>query len=203
MDFYGNINLLDNQMQKMVMQTETSFPDSPKVGRIVFVNKRVFICVEIVTGLPTWVPLTNEINTYIHTQQSASATWTVVHNLNTSTPLVQVYDSSTQTTIVPDEITITDNNVVSLSFGVTPFAGRCVVMYGDVTGGSKTAVAYTHYQTNLSSTWVISHALGYYPVVRVFLNTGEEIQPLTVKHDSLFQTTITFTMGYVGTARLV
>lgn len=201
MDFYGDINLLDNEMQKMVMQTETTFPEVPTVGRIIFVNKRVYICVELISGLPTWVPLTNEINTYLHNQSTASATWSIAHNLKTATPLVQIYDSN-QKMIIPDEVTIVDNNNVTVTLG-TSDVGRAVIMFGDLSGGEKNTFSYTHTQTNTSATWVVTHNLGYYPVVRVFLNTGEEIQPTSIVHDSLMQTTITFSSTRVGTARFV
>ena len=68
MDVHGHINLLNNEMQQFVMQTEVDFPTSPTVGRLIFRQKRVYICVEIATGVPVWVPLTNEIDTYLHDQ---------------------------------------------------------------------------------------------------------------------------------------
>lgn len=200
MDFHGNINLLDNEMQQMVLQAELNFPEIPKVGRIVFKDKRVFICVELLSGVPAWVPLTNEIDSYVHVQPSTSATWTITHNLGTTTPLVQVFDAATQKMVIPEDIEVIDNNTVSVTFG-TVMSGRAIVMFGSITGSEKQQFAYTHYQTNLSNTWVIPHNLGYYPIVRAFIG-NEEVQPLSVIHDSIFQTTITFSSVQVGVAKL-
>ena len=200
MKFHGNIDLLNNEMQQMVMQAETNFPDSPTAGRVIFKDKRVYICAEITGGLPVWVPLTNEIDSHMHNQDSSSDTWTVTHNLNTMSPLVQIYDS-THKMVIPDEITVVDNNSVSVTFG-TAVIGRAIVMYGDITGGSKSQFAYTHTQTNLSAAWVVNHNLGYNPIVRVFIGT-EEIQPLSIIHDDIGTTTITFSETKTGTARFI
>lgn len=201
MKFYGDINLLDNEMQAMVLQMETNFPTVPVVGRIVFKNKRVYICAELPGGIPAWVPLTNEIDTYIHTQSTASTTWTITHNMKTGTPLVQAYDTNQQL-IIPDTITIVDNNTVTLTVA-SAVAGRAIVMYGSITGGtSNETPSYEHYQTTPATTWVIPHGMGYYPIVRVFVG-GTEIQPLSIIHDSAFQTTITFSSVTAGYAKLV
>jgi len=201
MEIFGNLDFTNNFAQRMAFEMETSFPTTPVIGRICFVRKRLYICVEIVSGSPAWIPLTNEINTYLHNQTTASATWSIAHNLNTTTPLVQIYDTN-QNMVTPSEVTIVDNNNITVTIG-TSIVGRAVVMFGNISGLQTSPYAYTHTQTSLSATWVIPHNLGYYPVVRVFLNTGAEIQPLTTVHNSLFQVTITFSMPYVGTARLV
>lgn len=200
MKFHGHIDLQENEMQQMVMRTEVSWPETPIVGRMIFKDKRVYICAEIVTGVPSWIPLTNEIDTHLHNQIGSSDTWTITHNLNTTSPLVQLYDELNKM-ILPNEVEVIDNNTVVVTLG-TAITGRAIVMYGDITGAEKSQFAYTHVQTSTSTTWVIPHNLGYYPIVRVFIGT-EEVQPQTVVHDSLFQTTITFSSTQVGTARLV
>lgn len=200
MKFYGNIDLTDNEMQQMVLATEVNFPDVPKVGRIVFKDKRVYICLEIIAGVPAWVPLTNELDTFIHTQVSASDTWTVSHNLATTTPLVQVYDEN-YNQFIPDSIEIVDNNEAIITLG-TAIAGRAVVMMGSVEGAAKSEFSYEHIQSVTNTVWVIPHGLGYYPIVRVF-DGNEELQPQSVVHDSIFQTTVTFSTTRTGTARLV
>lgn len=197
MKFYGDATL--QLGSAIVASQESTLPESPTVGRIVFVNKRVWIAVELVGGVPTWVPLTNEISTYVHNQLTTSAVWTVTHNLNTTTPLVQVYDDQYKL-FIPNEVTPLSNNQVQITLDAAT-AGRAVVMFGDSTTGlSKSAVAYTHTQTTLSSTWVVTHGLGYYPIVRVFVGS-QEIQPASIVHDSIFQTTITFSEGKTGYAR--
>lgn len=196
MKSYGDVKF--QTASAPVLNMEGTFPSVPTVGRVVFVNKRVWICAEIVSGQPVWVPLTNTIDTYVHTQSSTSTSWTVIHNLNTITPLVQIYDT-THSMVLPDLVTIVDNNTVTVSFGGA-LAGKAVVMYGDISGAAKGTFAYEHTQTSLASTWVVTHDLGYYPVVRVFVGTSE-IQPVSIVHNSIYQTTLTFSQGYVGVAR--
>lgn len=201
MDFYGNINLNNNEMQKMVMQVETNFPDTPVAGRVVFKDKRLYICVEIASGLPVWVPMTREIDTHVHVEDVAASTWTITHNLKTNTPLVQVYEASSGNLVIPDDITVVDINTVSVTF-TSDLAGRAVAMGGSVTGTEKPTVAYEHLQTSASTSWVVTHGLGYEPIVRVFVG-NQEVQPATIVHDTLNQTTITFSSPLAGFARFI
>lgn len=200
MKHYGDIDLNNNELQRMVLGIDLAFPANPKMGHVVFKDKRVFIAVELVSGTPTWVPLTNEIDTYIHVQSGGLVTWTITHNLNTTIPLVQIYDADHKL-VIPDNVSIIGNNTVEITF-ITPQSGRAVIFHGSINGAPKQDVAYTHYQASSSVSWVIPHELGYYPAVRVFIG-NEEILPDSIVHDTLFQTTITFTQGYVGYARLV
>lgn len=201
MKFHGDIDLNDNEMQQMVMQLETNFPINPIAGRMVFKGSRLYICLEVVNGLPTWVPLTSEINTFTHAESPASASWTITHNLQTNTPLVQVYEAGTGHQVIPDELTVLDTNTVTVTFN-TPVEGRATVMHGNITGAESPAIAYEHYQTNTSDTWVIPHGLGYEPIVRVFVGSNE-VQPDTIVHDSLIQVTITFSTTQTGYVRLI
>jgi hypothetical protein len=202
MKFHGNIDLNNNELQKVVMQTETDFPASPPVGRLVFRQKRLFIAAELDgSSAPIWVPLTNTINTYVHRQESSSATWTVTHNLNTSTPLVMIYDDVSNQVIIPDQITPTDNNTITVTLGVAT-TGRCVLMSGELTGAGQPAYSYVYTQTSSSSTWVINHALGYNPIVRAFAG-NTEITPTNITHNTINQVTLTFAIPYVGVARLI
>lgn len=208
MDFHGNINLRNNEMQRMVLQVETVFPETPVVGRLVFKNKRVYICVELIGGVPAWVPLTNFVDTYIYDQVGTSATWTVVHNLNTTNPLIQVYDDDLQLTI-PEMVTPIDNNTIEITFG-TAIAGRAIAMKGmqaddDLYGGTilPEPSAYKFTQSSALGTWVVRHKLGYYPIVTVFDENDVEIIPSNIVNDDIFQTTITFSSAVTGYARFV
>lgn len=201
MKSYGHINFNENQIQKVAVGMETNFPLNPSPGRLVFKDKRLYICVEIVSGIPSWIPLTNQLDTYIHLQQSASATWNIQHNLGATTPLVQVYDSTTNSLFIPDNVTIVDSNNLTI-YLASPITGRAIIMHGDVLGAPLPQFNYTHTQTNPSTTWVVQHNLGYYPIIRVFVN-NEEILPLSIVHDSVNQATITFSQPYVGTAKCI
>lgn len=56
-----------------------------------------------------------------HTQGSTNTTWTITHNLNTDAPCVDVWVdiSGTDTKIIPDTVTATSANVVTLTFTTT------------------------------------------------------------------------------------
>jgi len=198
MKHYGDVAM--QASSALIMQAEASFPETATAGRVIFVDKRVWIAAELVTGSPVWVPLTNEISSHVHVQDSASTTWTITHNLNTTTPLVQIYDANYKM-IIPDEITPTSNNVCTVTLG-TAITGRATVMFGDVTGATKSPYAFEYTQTTLANPWVVEHGLGYFPIVRVFVG-GEEILPASIIHDSIYQTTITFSELKTGIVRFV
>jgi len=206
MDFHGNINLNNNEMQKMVMETEANFPSTAKIGRIVFHEGIVYVCAALDGNSdPVWVPLTRRIDSYVHVQDVAAGTWNVVHNLNTTNPLVQVWDAN-NTLLIPDDVEIVDNNSATITHA-NPINGRAIFMVGqlDWSGGvlQPEIVTYNHTQAVASDTWVVIHGLGYYPLVRAYDQTGNEINPQSVTHDSLTQTTITFSSAISGSCRFV
>lgn len=199
MKFYGHSNLQQNEPQNAVLTTVTSFPTTPVVGQIAFVNSIVYICVTA-GALPVWVPLTREITAYTHVQSTPSSSWTVQHDLNTSSVNVQIYDVNGKV-IIPDEITSITTTSLTVDFS-TGVAGRAVCVAGSLEGNPKPAYAYTFYQDSASTTWTIDHNLGYYPIVRIFIGTNE-VQPQSISHPTANQTVVTFSTPEVGYARLV
>jgi hypothetical protein len=202
MKFYGNINLRDNEMQKMVLQTETDFPLDPIVGRVIFRNKRVWSCIENIT--PTWVPLGGQVDTYVHVQDQTDTVWSVEHNLDAAVPVVQIYDDNGNM-IIPEDVEIIDENnvVVTLNEGHT---GIAVVMFGNTDKYMNMLYprwSYEHTQSTPSTAWVIRHNLGYAPIVRVFTEDDEEILPKSITVDDIFQVTIRFENVTSGRARLI
>ena len=200
MKFYGHANLQQNELQNAVLPIETAFPVNPKVGQLAFVNSTVYICVGLGGGLPVWVPMTREITAFTYTQSEPAVSWAVPHNLNTTSINAQVFDGLGRT-IIPDEIEIVDPNNISISFGAA-FAGKVVVLTGHFDGNVKPTYSYTHFQETSSTTWTIDHNLGYNPIVRVFIGNNE-VQPLSVVHNTTNQTTLTFSTPQVGVARLI
>lgn len=130
MDFYGNINMKQNAMQQMVAQAESNFPVTPIVGRVVFNNQKLYMCVAINGGIPVWLPLTNKIDTYVHTEAAVATTWTIIHNLNTTIPLLQVYDAAGEM-LIPDSVAPISNNKMLVTFN-TAIAGTAVVLFGNL-----------------------------------------------------------------------
>lgn len=199
MKFYGHANMQQNEIQNAVLNTLTSFPNTPKVGQLAFVNSIVFICV-IAGVLPVWVPLTREITAYTHTQNTDNVTWTVVHNLNTTSVNLQIYDQ-TSNVVIPSSIETTGPNTATVTFN-TAAQGRAIVVSGHFDGATKPTYAFTFYQSASLTTWTINHNLGYNPIVRIFIGTSE-VQPLTITHPTTNQTVVTFSTPQVGYARLL
>ena len=213
MKIHGNLDFQNvNEIQRAKMEVETSLISSPEVGRLAFVDSKVYICIEATT--PIWVPMTNVITSYIHTQDTSSETWNVAHNLNTGTPIVMVYDDQPDY-IIPADIEPTDNNNLTISFSTgNGTAGKAIVSTGGesnffgVTSADSDLLAgdqqtFLHTQTSGSSSWVVQHGLGYYPIVRVFTAANVEILPAEVIHNSKFTTTINFSSNQTGRARFV
>lgn len=199
MKFYGHANLQQNELQNAALSTLTDFPAAAVVGQLAFVNSIVFICVTA-GSLPVWVPLTREITAYTHIQASAIGEWNITHNLNTTSVNVQVYDNLNRV-VIPDDINVSSPTNVIISFN-TAAAGRAVLISGHFDGNVKPTYAYTHYQSTASSSWVIMHNLGYFPIVRIFIGS-QEVQPQAITHDSTDQVTVTFSSPQVGYARLI
>lgn len=198
---YGHLNLQDNELQQAVLQVEANFPAVPTVGRLVFKDLVLYICIEINSGTPVWIPLTNEIDSYEHIQSGSSNQWLVNHNLNTTLPSVQVYGPENKV-IHPGEISIVDNNNVSISFG-QPTTGRAIVLSGNKHGSQRSQTASFEYtQTTPSAAWVVQHNLGYIPIVRIFVG-NQEIFPKSITYSDNFQLTVLFDQAYVGNARLI
>ena len=149
MDFYGEINLRQNAMQQMVVQTETNFPETPVVGRVVFKDAKLYMCVAINNLIPVWLPLTNKIDTYVHSEAVASTTWTVNHGMNTTIPLIQVYDEEGEM-LIPESATPLDNNNMTITFNVA-VAGTAIVLFGNLITQSGVGLLEPNYTFILSN----------------------------------------------------
>lgn len=200
MKFFGTANLQQNELQNAVLPIDTTFPNSPKVGQIAFVNSIVYICVSLSGNLPVWVPLTREITAFTFNQSSADTGWNVFHGLNTTSVQVQVYDAN-GSTVIPDEITVVDPNNVYIGF-TNAMIGKAVILTGHFDGNVKPTYAYTFYQSTASTTWTINHNLGYEPITRVFIG-NQEVQPLSITHVNGNQMIVSFSTAQVGYARLI
>lgn len=131
MDFHGDINLQHNKLKKSVFQQESRFPDSPIVGRVLFKNQKLYMCVAInANSTPIWVPLTNKIDTYIHTQVATQTTWNVVHKLHTTIPIVQIYDTS-GSMLIPDNVEIINNDEIRITLS-GQIGGTAVIMFSNI-----------------------------------------------------------------------
>ena len=111
------------------------------------------------------------------TQSVAAATWTFTHNLNTRTPLVQVYDTS-YNQIVPQFVSSSNANTILITFGIAT-AGYAVASTGGtiIVTGSNVILN----QTTPATTWSFQHNLNYqYPVFQIYGSSDEVIIPQTI-----------------------
>lgn len=199
MKVLGNMDLVQNLIQNPVLESVANFPANPKAGQIIFKEKRVLLCVELDSGIPIWAPLTNELNTHIHNQSLASTTWTINHSLETASAFVQILNGSNQH-IVPDDISQIYNQTI-ITFTEAQ-AGKAILMLGSTEGHPRANIAYEQTFSESSTTWVVTHGLGYNPIIRVFIGNAE-VQPLSVSHDTVNQTTVTFTNPQTGKVRCI
>ncbi len=177
----------------------TDFPSDPTAGEIVLKDKKLYICVEVLDGLPFWVSLVNELALYRYDQIIPALEWTIDHNMNTNIVNVQVYDSN-GLWILPDSINCSQTNRTTVSFSM-PMSGIVLITAGESVGLPKTNYSHTSTYTN-STTWVVQHNLGYNPVVTAVVD-NYVVQPLSIVHDSLMQVTITFSTPQTGLVRCV
>ena len=200
MKFYGDALLQQNYLKEAVIPLDENFPVSPRIGQLVFSKKILYICVDIVSGLPYWVPLTQTITSYTHYQGSAASTWSITHNLNTPSISVTVYDTLNRVSI-PSDVTVVDANNVTVEFG-SPFTGSAVIISGFPDGLVAQSYAFEFYQSTPSDTWVVNHGLGRYPIVRVFIG-NQEVQPASVTFTSINTVTLTISSPQVGQVKLL
>jgi hypothetical protein len=104
-------------------------------------------------------------STVTHTQLTASTTWSFTHNLNTQTPLLQVYNLGYEQ-IIPNEIVSINSFTSEIRFDYSQ-SGYAVAS----TGGGLTITGSTPrlVQTVAATTWSFAHNLGtQFPGFEVF-----------------------------------
>lgn len=199
MDVHGDLNLRGNALSNFYIKPDTEFPANPQPGQMVFRRKKLYICAEIKVGLPVWLPLTQELEAYIHQQNAPLQAWTISHNLNCATPFVQVYDE-TGRMVVPDYIDGSTKNQVVISFS-TAQAGTAIIQMGSTSGAPKENYVFSAEYVDLN-TWVVNHGLGYYPDVTVYVG-NEQVSPDSITHNSTMQATISFSVPTTGYVRCI
>jgi len=148
MKINGHLDLQSNELQNIAIDNRVGVTDintiSGVAGQLVFLVdiQKLFLCQQ--TSPTIWLNLSSEI-TFVHTQSTASTTWTISHGLNSLDAIVQVYDS-TGAVIIPNEIKIVDANTITVSF-TTAIAGKAVIAASNGTavggGGVSTLDALT------------------------------------------------------------
>lgn len=77
---------------------------------------------------------------YVHSQSLSSATWSIQHNLNTLTPLVNVYDSN-YFQVIPTEIVSISTNIIEVRFELSA-SGYAIVSKGS--GVTQTTISASY-----------------------------------------------------------
>jgi hypothetical protein len=132
----------------------------------------------------------------LFTQSSPSATWTFNHLLNYRYPNVTVYNASNEV-IVPQSITATDVNTLTLTFG-SAVAGYAIANIGSPT--TVTGRTARQYFTT-ANTWSFDHALGdKYVMVQAFDDSFEMVIPTSIILSTTASATILFDSASSGYA---
>lgn len=76
------------------------------------------------------MPLIKFNGVYRHTQSVASTTWSITHNLDTPSPVVDVWilqgSPAVYTKVIPQNVSYPDNNSVTITFS-TAQTGRAII----------------------------------------------------------------------------
>lgn len=148
---YGNLEMLGNSVLDFNIDPVSEWPTAPKLGRVINYNNRLYLCVATMgtDGLPSWIPLTVGIGTYVQNQSVPASSWVVNHGLNYRNPMVQVYDDQNDV-VLPDQIESLDENSLVIHFSL-PVSGRAVVI-SPVDAEFTSPVADSNYGTELPAT---------------------------------------------------
>lgn len=195
---YGNLKIMG--FLEGAFKPLDAYPENPKVGTVAFIHKRFMICGEIDNQTPYWIPLTNEVDTHIHSQSTPSDTWDIPHKLNFSTPIIQCYDENNRV-VNPNEVAPIDQDTLRVTFP-EPIMGRAIIVVGDFSGVSKPEVVF-QMEFNDETELVVPHGLGYVPNFVILSQDGYEIQPKSIRHAPDFSnSTIEFNTPTSGRIRV-
>lgn len=195
----GSLDLQGNFLSNFALAEVFQWPEEPKVGTFIFKDKRIYVCINIETDIPVWLPMSNELSTYVHDEPQAASVWHIEHDLATSSCIVQIMNGE-NFSIEPDSVEFLYNHCV-ISFA-EPQAGRAVLVHGATEGIARQPVAFQQVFEE-AALWVVQHNLGYPPVVRAFSGMME-IQPLMVVHsEDMKSTALTFSSPVSGRVRCV
>jgi hypothetical protein len=132
-------------------------------------------------------------------QTASSATWSVSHNLNTYTPIIQVYDDS-YNLISPSNISGSSLNSTQITFAYATTGYAVLTTGGNVSvsiSGSNAILV----QSTPATTWSFAHGLNEkYPVFTIFDSNDDVIVPVKIHADNVNTASIYFSTARTGTA---
>ena len=148
-------------------------------------------------------------------QATGSTTWTINHNLNTFTPLVDVYDSI-YNQLIPASVSSINANTTQITFS-TAQAGYAIISKGSgissqiaisasfaTTASYAASVGVNFVQSSPSSTWTIVHNLNNkHPLVQIYDSNDATIIPQSIVGTSTSTVTVIFSTSISGYARVI
>lgn len=181
-------------------------------GRIIFRTDTMQVYVCISNNPVVWQPIIKVADFYEYTQNVNSSLWIINHNLGTNTVIVQVYDTANNQ-VIPEEITIADENNVNISFGQMTMAGRAFVISLNTNIGtfvdrmslsldvlkSKLEITNVVYDANDNPTSV-SYSDGF--IAEIVYNANKDVDTLTFKN-SVNQIVEQWKYNYDASNRLI
>ena len=133
-------------------------------------------------------------------QTTPSTIWNFNHRLGTEYPVVTIYDTATNSVIIPTKITPLDSNNLQITFS-SPRAGHAVAVVGGGYFATNSGSAAQLNQTVAASTWSFNHGIGdQYPVFQIYNTSNEVIYPAKIEAVNLFTASIYFNTPTAGTA---
>jgi hypothetical protein len=202
MEFHGDIDFQQGRLLSPAVASELGLPDAGIIaGRLAFVGGILYICTEVVEGVPSWIPLTNKVTSYLHTQEEPSTIWEIYHDLAQEEVIVAVYDTDKKQ-VIPHQIQFVDANTAQIVFSEAQ-TGEAICISGSSSGmGFVRIPSFTHVQDVAKDVWTIRHFLGVNPFVQVFEGT-KMMLPNYIKHVSESELEIGFDKATSGFARCI
>ena len=160
-------------------------------------------------------------NGFIYTQGSPSDTWIITHNLQTTVPLVQVYDSL-YSQIIPSSVSASTANTVEVTFAY-PVTGYAIISKGSgvssttsisssyavsasfaTTASYASTVGFNFEQISPLDTWTINHNLNNrHPLVQIYDSGHLTVIPQSISGSTVNTSIVTFAYPISGYARIV
>ena len=133
-------------------------------------------------------------------QTIPSTVWNFNHRLGVQYPVITIYDTATNSVIIPNKITPIDTNNTQITFS-SPRTGHAVAVVGGGYYATTSGSTRQLNQTVAADTWTFNHGLGdLYPVVQVYDSSKNVVYPANIYAVDLYNTRITFNTPTAGTA---
>lgn len=191
-DQHGSINMNGNKVSALVLDDDSDALLHGKPGRMARVLGRLLFCVGYEepnnpNSSLVWIQCLQEKTAHVHIQSEAASQWDIQHNMNTTRVVVQVYDMN-GSVIGVDSIEATSNDVTTVKL-TDALIGYAVILSGVSSGMPVAPVRYEQAFTD-TNTIIVSHNLGYEPVIRVLNIEGLEMLPSSIQHTNVNSATV-------------